>query len=97
MLSLQVTPISSSIHNSVYSREYKIFQELLRLSREEAGISQNELARRLHITQGYVSKCENGDLRLDIAQVRAFCDALGISFVNFMARYDESINKERNG
>lgn len=97
MLSLQVTPISSSVHNSVYSREYKIFQELLRLSREEAGVSQNELAKRLLITQGYVSKCESGDLRLDIAQVRAFCEAMGVSFVDFMTRYDQAVEDERNG
>lgn len=83
--------IFKSVRNSVHSHQYKIFQQQLRLAREQRGISQNELARRLRTTQGYVSKCESGDLRLDIAQVRVFCEALEIPFLAFMKRYDEAI------
>jgi transcriptional regulator with XRE-family HTH domain len=80
-----------AIHNSVHSREYKIFQQELRIAREQQGISQNELARRLKTTQGYISKCESGDLRLDVAQIRAFCAALDVSFIDFMRQYDAAV------
>ena len=83
--------IFKSVHNSVHSREYKVFQQQLRLVRERQGISQNELARRLQTTQGYISKCESGDLRLDVAQIRAFCAALEISFLDFMQQYDAAV------
>ncbi len=75
----------------MHSHEYKLFQQQLRLAREGQGISQNELARRLQTTQGYISKFENGDLRLDIAQIRAFCQAIGIPFLELMRRYDEAL------
>ncbi len=75
----------------MHSRHYKVFQEQLRLAREQRQVSQNELARRLRVSQGYISKCESGDLRLDIAQIRAFCEAIGISFLEFMAQYDAAI------
>lgn len=75
----------------MHSQTYKVFQQQLRLAREEQGVSQNELARRLRTTQGYISKCESGDLRLDVAQVRSFCDALGIPFLDFMKRYDQAV------
>ena len=82
-----------SIHNSVHSQEYKVFQQQLRLAREQQGISQNELAGRLQTTQGYISKCESGDLRLDVAQIRAFCAALEISFPDFMQQYDDAVRR----
>jgi DNA-binding XRE family transcriptional regulator len=63
--------------------------ELLRQAREEAGVLQADLARKLGRKQGFVSKYELGDRRLDVLDVADICDALGISFTEFAKRFDE--------
>ena len=64
--------------------------------RERQGVSQNELARLLGVSQGYVSKCETGDLRLDIVQIHAFCDALKVPFIELMEQYEAALNQLKN-
>ena len=61
--------------------------------RERQGVSQNELARLLGVSQGYVSKCQTGDLRLDIVQIHAFCDALNVPFLELMEQYESALNQ----
>jgi len=63
--------------------------ELLRQAREDAGVLQADLARKLGRKQGFVSKYELGDRRLDVLDVADICDALGISFTEFAKRFDE--------
>jgi transcriptional regulator with XRE-family HTH domain len=63
--------------------------ELLRQTREQAGVLQADLARKLGRKQGFVSKYELGDRRLDVLDVADICDALGISFPEFAKRFDE--------
>ena len=52
---------------SAFSRQYSAFLHRLRECRHEAGMTQEELAARLHTTQSFVSKCERGERRIDIA------------------------------
>lgn len=61
----------------------------------DLGISQEELARRIGRTQSFVSKCERGERRIDIIEVRQFCKALGIKFRQFVAAVDDDLNKSR--
>ena len=70
-------------------RAKKILRALLRQAREEAGIRQADLARKLGRKQGFVSKYELGDRRLDLVDLADICDALGISFTEFARRFDE--------
>ncbi|MBS1229815.1 MAG: hypothetical protein H6R17_3092 [Proteobacteria bacterium] len=77
---------------SIYSLEYKVFLDLLRMARERAGLTQEEVALRLGVTQSFVSKCERGERRLDIVEVRAWSVALGIPFTEFISSFDLSCN-----
>ena len=77
---------------TLHSSEYAVFLRLLRDAREAAGLTQVQLADRLGQTQSFVSKCERGERRLDIAEVRAFCEALGIPFPSFARRFSESLD-----
>jgi transcriptional regulator with XRE-family HTH domain len=70
-------------------RAKKILRALLRQAREEAGIRQADLARKLGRKQGFVSKYELGDRRLDLVDLAEICDALGLSFTEFAERFDE--------
>jgi transcriptional regulator with XRE-family HTH domain len=67
----------------------RVLLGLLRQAREEAGILQADLARKLGRKQGFVSKYELGDRRLDLIDLAEICDALGISFSEFAKRFDE--------
>ena len=49
------------------------------------------LARRLGETQSFISKCERGERRIDVVELRAFCKALGISFTTFVRRLDSDM------
>jgi len=54
------------------SADYASFLRRLRRAREDAGLSQTEVARRLGKPQSYVSKCESGERRVDVIELLAF-------------------------
>jgi ribosome-binding protein aMBF1 (putative translation factor) len=74
---------------SIYSQDYRTFLQLLRKTRQDAGLNQEDLARRLGRTQTFVSKCERGERRVDIVEAREFCKAIGISFQSFVLEFDK--------
>lgn len=76
---------------SVYSQEYQVFLEQLRVAREEAGLTQRQVAQRLGRSQSFVAKCEQGHNRVDVAQLVEFCRALGVPLLDFMQRYAEAL------
>lgn len=54
--------------SSIYSDEYRRALLLLVAARRRAGVTQQELARRLERPQSFVSKYERGERRLDIVE-----------------------------
>lgn len=73
---------------TIYSQEYALFLEGLRKAREEKGLTQTEVAERLGKTQSFVSKVERGERRIDIVELRAFCNALGLSTGEFLQKIE---------
>jgi len=57
---------------SIYEKDYQKVLVRLKRAREEAGLTQIEAARLLEITQSTMSKCESGDRRIDIIELRNF-------------------------
>ena len=53
------------MEKSVFTPEYGLLLRQLRETRQERGITQAQLAERLHETQSWVSKCERGEHRLE--------------------------------
>lgn len=76
------------MEKSTFTRDYQILTELLRSIREEAGLTQVDLAARLDETQSYVSKVERGERRLDLVQLQWFCRAMGVPLKSFIERYE---------
>lgn len=79
------------MEKSIYTDEYRVLLRLLREAREESGVTQVELARRLAQTQSYVSKIELGDRRLDLVQLRTILIALGANLRDFVARFEAAL------
>jgi ribosome-binding protein aMBF1 (putative translation factor) len=87
-------------HNRIYprgvtgaesrDRNWQRWRALLRQVREEAGLRQSELAKRLGRPQSYVSKYESGERRLDIVELDEICAVLGIPLQKLVRRFEES-------
>ena len=56
--------------------------------RQEAGLRQEDVAERVERPQSYVSNVESGDKTLDFLEVRKLCSAMGLSFVDFVRRFE---------
>ena len=63
---------------------------LLRQVRLEANLTQSQIAYAICQTQSYVSKYESGEQRLDLIELEAVCDAVGIKLTVFVERYLET-------
>ena len=68
--------------------------ELLRAQRLEKGITQEQLAKALKVGQGFISKIETHERRIDILELRSICKAIGISFLDFARNLDNELEKE---
>lgn len=59
---------------SIYSKEYRKVVDRLKKARQEAGLIQTEVAKKLGKPQSFVSKVERGERRLDVAELKQFAD-----------------------
>ena len=57
---------------SIHTKEYSAFIKNLRTAREEAGLTQIEVAKKLKRQQSYISKCESGEQRIDVIELNKF-------------------------
>jgi transcriptional regulator with XRE-family HTH domain len=60
------------MQKSIYSTEYKAFLHHLRQARHEKGLTQMDVAQLLGKHQSYITKCENGERRVDIVELAEF-------------------------
>lgn len=58
-----------AMSKTIYSAEYKKIVERLRTSRDEAGLTQAQVADVLKKPQSYISKIEREERRLDVAEL----------------------------
>ena len=79
------------MQKSINSQNYAVFLDLLRVTREKAGITQEELAKQIGETQSFVSKCERGERRIDIAELREFCIAIDTTLEKFIKQYEKKL------
>lgn len=66
---------------------------MLMQARKEAGLTQEQLADRLEVRQAFISSYERGGRMLDVLELRQVCKALGIGFLDFMARLESDLEK----
>lgn len=82
---------------SLFSKDYDAFLALLLQTRVRKKVTQVELAQRLQETQSFVSKCERGERRLDVLELRAWCKALGVNFVEFTKELHKALSSGGSG
>ena len=67
---------------SIRTKEYAYFVERLRKAREEAGLTQVQVAKKLKRPQSHISNVESGQQRVDVIELQRFAKMYGkdISF-----------------
>jgi len=83
------------MQKSIHSAHYAVFLKVLKTAREDAGLSQVQLARKIGETQTFVSKCERGERRIDVIELRRFCRAFGVTLKRFVSALERAINRQR--
>jgi transcriptional regulator with XRE-family HTH domain len=63
---------------SFHTPAYDHFRAHLTAAREKAGLTQADVAAKLHRPQSFVSKYENGERRLDVVEFIQVCIALDV-------------------
>ena len=61
-----------------HAPRYRYLPGLLRRFREDAGLTQRDLATKLKVTHVFVHKSEIGERRVDIAEFMDWCVACGV-------------------
>jgi transcriptional regulator with XRE-family HTH domain len=72
-MSLRARTLSKSVH----SPDQLAFRDLLVKARKAAGLTQQELAKRLGKPQSFVAKYEGGERRLDVVEFVSVARAIG--------------------
>ena len=90
-----ISTARAGMEKSTHTREYRVFLATLRAAREGAAVTQIDLASRISQSQSFVSKCERGETRIDLVQLRVICSALGITLSNFVRRFEANLRAER--
>lgn len=78
----------SALSGTLHTREYQVLIAMLRERREAAGLKQTDLAKLLRTDQPTVSRFERGEVRLDVVQVRRWCAAIKVSFLDVIREFD---------
>lgn len=83
------------MEKTIYTSEYAVVLRLLKETREQAGLTQTDLAKKLRQSQSFVSKIECGDRRLDVIQLRTMCRHLGLALGDFVEKLERELTKKR--
>lgn len=83
------------MEKSIHTTQYGTFLRLLRSIREDRGITQTGLAEALETTQVFISKCERGERRLDVVELRQWCLALGIELGEFARQLNDAVDTDQ--
>ncbi|AWG66416.1 helix-turn-helix domain-containing protein [Mycobacteroides abscessus] len=76
---------------SIVSAEYQRLCALLRQTREQAGLTQVQIAEQLGVPQSFVSKYESGERRLDVIELAHVAEAMGTTLSAVVQAWEHDI------
>jgi transcriptional regulator with XRE-family HTH domain len=81
------------MQKSIHSARYAVFLKVLRETRRRSGLTQIQLAERIGETQTFVSKCERGERRIEVIELRTFCHAFGVTLRQFITLLERAMSR----
>ncbi len=82
-----------AVSKSIYRDEYRVLIDLLREAREQAGVTQGQVAKAFERPQSTLSHIERGSRRLDLVEFLDYCKALGADPVGLFAEFLVRVEK----
>ncbi len=80
---------------SIISKDYILFLAFLKKTRRDAGVTQEQLAKKLKATQSFLSKVERGERRLDFIELRKWLRALGVPVLDFVTGFEIYVKESK--
>lgn len=74
---------------SLHTERYKQFCEMLIRKRKDAGVSQEQLAKRLAKPQSFISKYERAERRIDVVEFLELARAIGFDPAEFLIKFSD--------
>lgn len=87
---------AAPVTKTLYRAENIELAALLRLLREQAGLVQTGLAERLGRNQTFVSNVELGIRRLDLVELRDYCQGLGINLTELIQQWEARLPQTKS-
>ncbi len=72
------------MQKSQHTQKYERLLKALRQAREDAGLTQLDVAKRLGAYASYVSKCESGERRVDVVELAEFCRIYEVAITDLL-------------
>lgn len=79
---------------TIHNRKYQRIIARLRAKREQAGLTQMDVAKKMKLSQPTLNKIEVCQRRLDVMEMSDYCDAIGVSFIEVL---EETICRQDSG
>jgi transcriptional regulator with XRE-family HTH domain len=79
------------MRKTIHRVEYERLRELLRATRLQRGVRQDDLAAELGVVQNFVSNVERGVRRIDVIELRDVCLSLGTDLVSFCKALEQQL------
>lgn len=76
-------------------RHHSAFLKVITTFRLSQKISQKDLAKKLGVSQSFVSKYESGERRLDLLELRQICFELNVSLIEFVKEFEKEIDSQQ--
>jgi transcriptional regulator with XRE-family HTH domain len=74
------------LNKSVHSEGQTAFRGLMTSARKAAGLTQQELAKKLGKPQSFVAKYEAGERRIDVVEFIAICREISVDSVGILKK-----------
>lgn len=80
---------------SVHTARHKLFCESLRHARKAAGLTQQEVAKRLGEHQSFVSRYETGERRLDVVEYLEVTKAIAVDPPRHLRNFIRTVDRTK--
>ena len=77
--------------DSFHPDEHRKFESVLRGVRAEKKVTQEQVAERMGVFQGRVSRFESGERRMDLVELRHWCVAVGVTLDEVVRRFEAAV------
>lgn len=84
------------MQKSLYTPEQIKLQQLLQQLRKDANLTQLALAKKLNVAPSRISEYEKAGRRMDILQLRLYCEAVGITLRDFVDRLENALSESQS-